>query len=214
MRSLHLAFFAAALTFLLGACDNTTPSQLKTGDIRLQREMKTSVLYSAEAGKIDMIADDFRQNGEGSIRAVMGYLAGNPLQEAEVKRQGNAYKKAFANAGVENLQVEYVGVSEKARTGYAVFSYPAMVAHAPADCAPITGYDGADSRSVADGYAFGCESKTIISKMISRPADLLGRAGMPDGDSRREGTIVEKYKSGTPNAKMQGVNASALGSGG
>jgi type IV pilus biogenesis protein CpaD/CtpE len=214
MRFAHLSFLAVALSLLLGACDTTTPSQIKTGDIRLQREMKTAVLYAVEAEKVDMIADDFRQNGEGRMRGVMGYLAGNPLQEAGVKRQGNAYKQAFASAGVKDLPVEYVGVNDKEKTGYLVVSYAALVARAPSDCMPITGYDGADSRSVVEGYAFGCETKTALSKMISRPADLLGRAGTTDGDARREGTIIERHKSGVPNTRMQGINASTVGSGG
>lgn len=214
MRFSFLKVFAVFAVLFLGACDNTTPSQLKTGQIRLQKEMKTVVLYPADGAKVEMVADDYHHNNKGPMTAVMGYLSNNPLQEAEVRRQGNAYKQAFAKAGVKDIKIDYVGVTDPERTGYAVLSYPAMTAQAPDNCMPITGYDGADTRSVAENYAFGCETKTAISKMISRPEDLMGRAGSTNEDSRRAGTAVEKYKAGTPNTKMQGINASTVGSGG
>jgi type IV pilus biogenesis protein CpaD/CtpE len=47
--------------------------------------------------------------------------------------------------------------------------------------------------------------------MVVRPDDLMGRAGAPDGDSRRQGALIEQYRSGTPNEKFESGNASEVG---
>jgi hypothetical protein len=47
--------------------------------------------------------------------------------------------------------------------------------------------------------------------MVARPKDLKGRAGLPDGDSQREGMMQEDYRDGVPNAPLEGFSASGFG---
>jgi type IV pilus biogenesis protein CpaD/CtpE len=75
----------------------------------------------------------------------------------------------------------------------------------------MTGYVAAGSVQDVDRYEMGCETKNAMAQMIARPDDLMGNAGLPNDDSRRQGTMVEKYKAGTPNPELKGYNASDIG---
>lgn len=206
-----IAVFAAAL--LLGGCDITTPSQVKTGQVRITEQMQTVVLNArhVDGAAVNSIADDYDRNGRGQVMMVVTYLQGNPLNELEAKKQAGAYKAALAKRDVNDVKIDYVGVTDKSQNGQAIVSYLAMTALPPSNCGPITGYQGADQLTDVHDYAFGCETKTALSKMISRPDDLRGRAGTPDDDAKRQGAMVEKYRTGTPNEPMEGVSASEIG---
>jgi pilus biogenesis lipoprotein CpaD len=212
MRYFFVVFAVASV--LLAGCDVTVPSQVRTGDIRLSEQVKTQTMsvHHVDHERIGMIADDYAHKGRGDMALVVSYLKGHPRNEIEAETRGRALRKAFADAGVKQLRVDYAPVTDEAYAGQAVVSYTALTALPPADCGSITGHNGADTLERMEKYQLGCTNKEYLSKMIVNPEDLLGRSGVPDGDSRRQGTVVEKYKSGTPNEKLDGMNASTVGS--
>lgn len=204
----------ALASVLLAGCDVTMPSQVRTGDLRLTEEVKTQTMSAAHVDRerVDMIADDYAHTGRSDMAIVVSYLKGHPRNEVEAEARGRALKKAFTDAGVKRLRVDYAPVTDDAYAGQALVTYTAVAARPPEDCTSITGHNGADTLERMHKYQIGCANKEYLSKMIVNPEDLLGRSGVPDGDSRRQGTIVEKYKSGTPNEKLEGMNASTVGS--
>lgn len=214
MRILGIALCCSAL--LLAACDVTTPSQVRTGQIRVTERVKTTSLEArhVDTAVVRAAAEDWRQNGKGNVMLVAAYLSGNPMNEMAVKKVGAAYKQAFAENGVGAVQVDYVPVTDPAQTEYVILSYTATMALPPTECRRMTGYKGADSLQDVEGYKFGCETKSALSRMIANPDDLLGREGAAEDDARRQGGVVEKYKTGEPNDKLDGINASSVGTGG
>lgn len=204
----------ALASVLLAGCDVTMPSQVRTTDLRLTEEVKTQTMSAAHVDRerVDMIADDYAHTGRSDMAIVVSYLKGHPRNEVEAEARGRALQKAFTDAGVKRLRVDYAPVTDDAYAGQALVTYTAVAARPPEDCTSITGHNGADTLERMHKYQIGCANKEYLSKMIVNPEDLLGRSGVPDGDSRRQGTIVEKYKSGTPNEKLEGMNASTVGS--
>lgn len=203
--------FSAVL--LLSACDMTTPSQVETGHIRLQENMKTVTVHPAtpDAAAASRIADDFKRNARGKMTMVIPYKAGQPAEELQAKRYGNQWKQTMAKAGVKDMDVNFVGVDDPQFLTRAVISYPALQAMPPEGCRRLTGYQGADSIEDVHNYRIGCEVKTAVSKMIVDPEDLLGRDSAEISEARRQGAVVESYMSGAPNEPLQGGRSSDVG---
>jgi pilus biogenesis lipoprotein CpaD len=200
-----------AIVLLLSACSMATPSQVRTGEIRIEDRMKTvnidpSTLTADQAG---MIAEDYQRNGRGKMAVVVSYVRANPAARIKAEQQSVKIAQVFAAKGVRNMKVNMVAVNTVNHAEQAVVSYMAVTALPPRNCTRMPGYNGSDTLDNAMDYSFGCETQTLVSKMIVNPEDLMGRDGTPDGESRRHGTIVERYKSGTRNTPLEGqINAS------
>jgi len=209
------AMAIALSVLLLAGCDVSTPSQVVTQPIQLRDAVKTAVLDPArpDAAAAKLIADDYKRDGKGDgLSLVFSYAAGDPQDKAVAEKHARAWRALFVKHGVAQVKTEYVEMTDPQYLGRAIVSYTALSAEAPKDCGRITGYQGADVLESGEKYGMGCESETALSKMVVDPSDLMGKGGTPDDDSRRDGALVEKYKAGTPNPKMQGMSASSVGS--
>lgn len=207
------AVIAVSCALMLAACDVSTPSDVGVGRIRLDETVRTEVLDAAavDPARVNIIADDFQRNGQGLLRAVISYDAASPLNAISAEKQGKMMKKSFAHRGVSDLDISYVAVTDNADAGKAVLSYSVVTALPPGECTvPMPGSAGTEKLENALDYKIGCETKVAISKMIAEPRDLEGRTGTPDGDSRRQGAVSEKYRSGKPNEPIKGLSSSEV----
>jgi type IV pilus biogenesis protein CpaD/CtpE len=213
LRILSL-FSAAALCLGLSACDVSMPSQLETGHMRLAEETR-SIRLDAERPDVAVahrIVEEFRENGRGDIRLVMPYRGGDPLSETRARHSGGQWQAAFAKAGTAALKIDYVDVADPALLGQAVVSYRVLAALPPANCGQrLTGHQGGDTLEDMHSYRIGCETRMAISKMIVNAEDLKGRDGSAEGDSRRQGTVAERYMSGERMETLQTTSASSIG---
>lgn len=193
---------------LLSACDITTPSQVKTGQIRVTEQQVTETLKASDVdlGAVDRISSDYKRNGRGPISVLVSF---SDAGTARANAQANQYKRAFAAHGV-NVSVETVSVPADTPT-QAIVSYQAMAALPPEGCARLTGYQGAEGLYEMEGYGIGCETKTAISRMVATPDDLLGKESGTGSPSRRAGSNTEKYTNGVPNEKIEGIRSSKVG---
>ena len=114
--------------------------------------------------------------------------------------------------GAGALKVDLVAVTDPDMLGKAVVSYNVLAVQPPVGCERrLTGYQGADTLEDMHNYRIGCETRTAISKMIVNPEDLQGRAGTVSGDSRRQGTVTERYMGGEGMERLDTTNASGIG---
>lgn len=211
---LSKALCAALLSLTVSACDVSVPSQLETGQMRLSEETRT---LAVDANKPDAalarrIAGDFRDNGRGDLHILMPYKSGDPLHETQARRMGKEWQSAFVKGGAGNAKVEFVAVTDASALGRAVISYNVLTALPPEACGQrLTGYQGGDTLEDLHNYRIGCETRTAMSKMIVNPEDLKGRDGTESGDSRRQGTVAERYMSGEKMAPLETTTASGIG---
>lgn len=214
---MHRSLKAAALVsiLLLAGCDMATPSQISVRQIELRNSVKTETLDAlrADPARAEVIAESYRRNGRGPLSMTASYRADDQRDSAAVRKGGAAWRGLLLKNGIPAVNVDYVAVSDPAFADRAVLSWAATVASAPKDCGRIPGYQGAEDMSYAEKYSFGCETDAMIARQLSNPDDLRGRAGAPGNDAKRDGTLVDKYRSGTPNPKLQGINASSVGTG-
>jgi type IV pilus biogenesis protein CpaD/CtpE len=197
---------------ILSACDMTTPSQVKTGEMQLVDAMKTVDLDPTRVNveQVNIIAGDYGRNSEGPMRHVLTYRPGNPLNKVAAESQGRKYAENFAKYGVKRLEVSYVESGDV--NAKAVLSYMALKALPPRNCVSSSSLAGADTLENTENYGMGCTMQISQSQMISRPGDLMGTSGNPDEEAKRMGVIVDKYRSGVSNPPLQGLNASTVGS--
>jgi type IV pilus biogenesis protein CpaD/CtpE len=210
-KTTHLIAICALA--LLTACTVTTPSQVKTADIRVIDDFKTVSVRADRVNptEVSVVSRDYINNGSNGMRLLMPYRTGSRPSETAAKQNAEDYRRAFEKAGVRDFRVEYVGMDDGEHLANGVISYRALQADAPADCTRMPHYKGGETFRENDDYMLGCENKLILSKMIVRPADLLGRDGTPAGHSRRDGMIIEESMSGKPNEPLDAQGASDVG---
>ena len=220
MRRFGLIAISIALSAVtLAGCNMAVPSRVNTSAIEVEDYTKTVLLPIAKVDKmrVEVVAGDYRRNGKSAPALVVPYMKGkrSTLTLNSARRSAAAYQEAFAQHGLLIRDVKYTETQDRDATQSAVLAYTATEAHAPANCTRMPGAKGAESQETTDGYTFGCEHATLISKMIARPDDLLGVDGAADSYSRREGPMMEGYMSGRTNPSLQGVtNSSGVISGG
>jgi type IV pilus biogenesis protein CpaD/CtpE len=202
----------ALCTLLLTGCDVTTPSQVQTGDIQIKDVMKTAIVdpVAVNSDTVETISTDYARNGSGPMRLVVPYAPGNPLNKAAAQAQGQRYEKAFTDHGINDFRVSYTATVDPSAEG--VISYMALAAEPPRHCRHIAGFYGTET--LAENIKeenIGCEMKMDEARMIARPADLLGVSGVPDDDAKRQGTVVDKYRSGVPNPALTGLSTKSSG---
>ncbi len=213
MKKLFSMAGILTMALSMSACDMSTPSHLQVNKMVLREK---AVAKSLEADHVDMagvavIAHDYTNRGKGAMVLNVPYEAHSDAAKKMAQGYGSSYQKAFIKSGVSDVSMVMVPVTDKNDAQKIVITYEALAA-LPADgCRRLPGHDGPDNMDAVDGYAFGCEMQLQMSKMIANPADLAGRAGVQDNDSRRSGPFTEPYKSGVPNKKIQGYSASGIG---
>lgn len=214
MRSMGFktAFMFLALPLAVAGCDITTPSQLKTGQMRIQQDMKTEAfaMSGPSAADVKRIVADYKMNGTGTVDAIVSYRGPDPAAEAAARSVAASTVKKFKDHGID-LRSSTVAVGEDAAADKVVISYSASVARAASNCGRMTGYQGGDTIEGMKQYDIGCESQSAISQMLVRPDDLMGGNSEAGGYARRAGSMAEPYASGKKNDKIQGINASTVG---
>jgi len=210
----------SALCFLLlivlpaAACTMTSPSQIKTGEIVVEDVMATRELpaHIVDEAAVNIAADDFRRNGRSGAALVMPILRHcRHSERLHAIAVGEGYKRTFAKYGVPDLKLSFAETSNKVAARHAVLAYTSTVAQPPRNCTRIPGATGPTDLRAMEDYSIGCETRTMLAKMIARPEDLMGVAGTPDELSRRAGPVSEGYMSGRTNAPLTGLNASTTG---
>ena len=198
----------------VAACSMYTPTQVKTGEIVVADVMTTHTLSAErfDATDVNIMAQDYLHNGRSRPRLVVPYLKKHgSANRMAAMRLGQQYKNAFAQYGLTDMTLDYTETADREAARHAVLAYTSVVAQAPRNCTRLPGAQGTASLEQADDYSIGCETRTMLSKMIANPEDLMGNAGSPDGVSRRQGVVSEGYMSGRSNPPLTGLNASTTG---
>jgi type IV pilus biogenesis protein CpaD/CtpE len=215
MRISGLISFGGALAagLFLGACDASVPSKVNVTSITVQEQMVTAELDAGkpDPARVHVVAEDILKRARGPVNMTVPYLPGG---EKLAEKQAAAYTKAFAKEGIKDIHVVTVAVADVQYTRKVVIDFRALAALPPEGCQRIPGYMGAENSADEERYRYGCEHDTILSKMVADPSDLLGKSGSQDGDSRRAGPMLERYKTGVKNEPIQGMNASNIGTNG
>jgi len=208
---LTVIFFA---TLWVSACNLSNKSSLDVSQIRVREQYVTRAfdLYKFNNNTAKMVANDAMKHNLGDVVLNVSYLKGNQDNKALMLMEGKSIRNRIEKNGVPSVRLELVPVESDNNIGKLIVYYKTRVALPPKDCTTILGSNGALGLHDANNkeYKVGCNSKMVFSKMIADPNDLLGNESYGEVSSRRAGATVEDFKSGEPNEKIEGLNASDM----
>lgn len=148
------------------------------------------------------VGDHYRHYGEGTVDLVVTYDPKSRTNTA-MKATNEAARIAgsLRKSGVSNYTTDIMPVTGgDSRT---MIDFRTVTAEAPRDCPSMGGLDGRATEADFD-YRYGCTIEAQLARQIARPQDLAGRDGLDAGSGRRQANIVEGYKTGEPNAVLEG----------
>jgi len=202
-----------ALAVTLGGCAMTTPSQVNVDRIQVTESKQSFAVdrHDMSDAMLSQIAGDYKRSSEGVLSMHVSYPYDVRGAEAHAKRDARRYSDELKSRGVHDIKVETVAMKDMSYDNRVVVSYKGFQAEAPKDCGRIVGAFGAETVYDIGNYKMGCEHMRYMSKMINDPRDLLGRGTVKQGDSRRSGNVVERYKTGEEFEKLDTNAASEIG---
>jgi len=198
----------------LGACDMTTQSRINVNKIGIEKTIRTVQLPSSNINEkvIIQLADGYLKNGNGNLNILIGYNETKKGDKVRANRQARLYRRLFEDQGIKQIDLETVPVDGSSIVAKTLVSYNSLKAIAPKGCTRIPGHVGAGTTEDMETYSMGCETSSMMAKMVSHPASLLGgQTTAEDGDARRQGNVVENYKDGIRNEVLEGMSASEVG---
>ncbi len=202
---------------VLSGCQGYNPvttSQIYPVKMRLQQATTSEAFLiknRPDTKRLKEIANHYNKTSDGVMTLELHYSSRIKGQAERAVQTASKYKRLMREYGVRNTNVEMIPHSDGSQKVAEIkLSYKAWKTDAPVGCDPnhIPGYHGAEGPEAVNDYKMGCEIETYLSKMVVRPKDLAGTEGIDDGDSRREGNVVENYKTGEPNEPLGGLEAS------
>lgn len=209
-------------TLTLSGCELYDPvveTQLYPVQMRLQQDISSqtfSVDQEIDEDALQHIVERYNKAGEGPVTLTLRFKEGDAAQARKAAAKGAEYKKLLKKMDIKHTTVSMQPMPQFRQAAPEItLSYHAWQASRPVGCNPgrIPGYYGAEGAEPMSKYKMGCETETYLSRMVSNPKDLKGTSGTGHGESRREGPLLENYKTGVPNEPLEGFQASDLGEG-
>ena len=206
--------FMGVLMFVAGCSEKlSTPSIVSNERVELHSETVMGHMPYEEVDEITLVtlAHGYKKYGTGPLELTMTYDPGSngsigPTISAALK----AVQESLARKGVLNVKTDAIPAAGEPQT--LIVSYDAVTAHAPANCGVMPGLEDKTTTRFISDYRLGCGIETMLAKQIARPADLRGTGVVGPTDGRRGAIVVEGYRVGTPNERIEGVERDDLAS--
>lgn len=199
-KSMPLWFRAAlvlALVPAMAACSIEHPTYMTENKMQLRdgvRDMTVSV-HNFDRAEAAEIAAHYARYGHGPVEVAVTY---NPRAQnykaADAKNDAQRIAALLSDEGVNELATELLPIKDG--SSYLMVRYNTLTAHAPPGCGDMNLIRDEGVISSYEDYELGCTTESILARQISRPADLMGRAGTAPSDGRRAANIVHRYSTG------------------
>lgn len=209
MKRLSIGLIGILAAPLLGACgemyepSHITPHRAQAMETQFFEQRPVADItpaYIAQAAK------DYKKSARGPMDVAVTY---DPLSKAPTARDASKLsrqlKESFARNGVKDVKVGVLPIAQ-GEGPQVLVSYAAYEALPPKDCTLMTGLRDTEVGPETD-YKLGCSVESSMTQQI-RPKDLAGRGETGGSDGRRASNIIEKYRTGEPNEKLEGESAS------
>ncbi len=212
VRRLNVAlvlFFILALTGL-SACEMYKESYFTENRIKMQKDSVDRQIPTIEVREpfLDQLAKDYVKKGKGPLDIAVSYDPQSSVNTAaKATDMASTLASVLRRYGVDNMNVSILPVAMQGNNSQVFVSYDSYDALPPDDC-PVMG--GIETRDIESdpGYRLGCSVDTIMAKQVARSKDLAGQSGEdPTTDGRRSARIVEVYRAGSKDAKLEGESA-------
>lgn len=211
-RALCLSAGLIVGSLALQGCEKIVyePSHMSHSKMQVEKEGVFEDVESSQlnAASIAALSDYSLRNGQGKVDLSVTYDPKSKKNTAmHASNEIARISKEFQKNGVE-VSSMILPVKGQGDVSRAQVSFDAFALSAPDDCTTMGGFE---DRNVdpSEDYKFGCTTDTVVAQQIARPRDLAGRADTSlSSDGRRASNIVDRYRSGEPNAPLEGESAS------
>jgi type IV pilus biogenesis protein CpaD/CtpE len=209
-RDKFSCFVFAALLLSLSGCAMYAPGNFTTERVQVEKKDFSDAVPVSQITEqaVRKSADHYHRHGDGPFDLTVTYdpaLASGAMKASdEAARLTGLLRKN----GIEDVQPSILPVANSGAEMKALFSYTAYNALAPEDCDVMPGIS---SRTVEaeEGYRLGCSVETLYARQIARPKDLKGQTAEGETmDGRRASNVVDTYRTGVPNKRLEGESSS------
>lgn len=213
MKNKFLSLTASVLVggFLLQGCDKIVhePTHLNKSKLQVEEEafFEDVTVDKMDAAYVAALSEHYTRQGDGSVELSVTYDPKSKTNTAMHASQHIArISEMFRKNGVA-VNTMIMPVKGSGNISRALVSYDAYTVKTAEDCTMMAGYEDRNVDTSED-YKFGCTRDSIFAKQISRPSDLAGRSEVKTtSDGRRANNVVERYRTGEPNAALEGESS-------
>ncbi len=203
--SLTKIFLIPVLMMGVSACTLTNESMINEQKLQARVEAQEYILEDDQ--DIQYVADLYKRGGQDSVRIISTYTDGNAHIAKDNAVSAASRLKAL---GVRNVSADAISGADNVTL--ANFEMLNVAAHK--SCLPIPGKVKTIDGFGLEGYRLGCEIDNNVGKQIANMADLEGRVPdsgfYKDNDGRQAANVVDEYRKGETNPRLQGLSSSDI----
>ncbi len=211
MNLKKITFLSAVSLMVMGCANQSTPSMVNNSRTEMVAETYTD---QASVGTVDeatltVLAYEYGRYGSGPLDLTVTYdPKSKSFTAMKAAEKVKSLESGLRRRGVKNIKTDVLAVNDQPET--LMISYQSITSRPPSDCGDMPGLkDGATTRVIGD-YKFGCGIESMIARQVYRPSDLQGVGTMEHGDGRRSTNVTERYRLGTPNEPLDGLEREDL----
>lgn len=198
------------IAFGLMGCSLHAPDHFTNERVQIEKKdfADTVALSKIDEQAVRKAADHYLRHGEGPFDLTVTYDPAMTSGAMKASDEAARLTGLLRKNGVDDIQASILPVKNSGAEMKALFNYTAYNALAPADCDLLP---GVNSRIVEaeEGYKLGCSVETLYARQIARPKDLRGQTAEGElFDGRRSSNVVDVYRTGVPNEKIEGESSS------
>jgi type IV pilus biogenesis protein CpaD/CtpE len=197
---------------LLLACDMHEKSALSPNRMQVIEDNYSEQvsIEQANADYMDVLAGRYDKIGRGPFQLTVTYDPAASKNTAMLARsQASRIVSGLNERGIQDIDVMVLPVIGQGEDMNVLVDYDSYTAKPPEDCGNLMA--GMENKTIeADPeYKLGCSVETVLSRQIARPRDLAGIIDeSPISDGRRASKIIEIYRAGSKDQKLDGFSAS------
>lgn len=194
------------VTFLaLSGCAFETQSHMMRSPVELHKNIVRNIMPASDltSSHIEMIAENYRRQGDGVIEAQVFYNARSSSHGMHwASKKADYINKELSMKGVEHVVSDIVPVKDIA-SPRVLIRYQSYEARPPRECEGRI-YE-ARMNDPDPNYRIGCTTANFFSQQIYQSRDLKDRTSdMGDQNADRASTAIDAYRQGLRNQTLEG----------
>lgn len=209
--NIRLFLFSLIAFAALSACDMyhktyVSPNKMQIVETSYSEQVPLGLVNDSY---LEVVAGKYDQQGRGPFDLTVAYdPASKENNAARAGAEASKIAGKLARNGIKDMNVSIMPAHEHGETMSVLMSYDSYEARPPEDCGLMAGMEGTQIEADPN-YKLGCSVNTILAKQIARPRDLAGIVDeSPTSDGRRASKIIEIYRAGSKDQKLEGESAS------
>ncbi len=207
----RLGIFFVVMGWVSG-CDMYSAGSINKNPIQISKEFVSKSIFVVNVSDdvISDIARHYTKYSDSPMELVVTYDPKSQVNSAMwASNKVSDIAGILRGYGVTNLSAKILPVNLQGEGSQLFVSYYALSARAPKGCdIEMAGIDG-DLERLNPDYKLGCAIDKMTALQVAKPAHLLGRGAVSNVvDGRATSNIIDGYRAGAQNDRLEGLNAS------